>query len=290
MIRANIRAAKRNVIKSASDIVIIPKKRRQKSVPAIKLNQEKQKNKQPKHIKNENTTTIQHGIVLNKMYNIQKEEIGKSSVLKKDKKPKKGHKKHISHPSNAYIQEHMKITPKRDQDKPKKSIGKQRSSAVNQTKAHSKSVETTINKRKRYLDKNKNFGKLNKQSNYENQDPNSDTKNYILSIVDRCNNDNKDLKKKSFPRTTQTSTESLSSNTSTKNKCTKTIKYRLRKQLWYWAKNSIKRNKHWTKFLADNNIRLEDIDIDKLDLSLIDVDALGIENKLLKHTILWLFK
>uniref|UniRef100_A0A2H1V5J1 SFRICE_008728 n=1 Tax=Spodoptera frugiperda TaxID=7108 RepID=A0A2H1V5J1_SPOFR len=287
MIRANIRATKWNVIKSASDLVIIPKKRKQKSLPAIKLNQEK-RNK--KHIKNENTTTTQHGVGVNKIYDIQKDAKGKSSLVKKDKKSKKGGKKHISKPSSTYTEEHLKTTAKRNQDKPKKPISKQRNSEVNQNKVQSKSVEAPIKRRNRYFNENKNYLKLVKPSNYKHVDPKVETKSYILSIMKKCNNDNKDLKKKSLPRTTQTSAESLSSNKSTKSKGTKTIKHRLRKQIWHWTKNSMKRSEHWSKFLADNNISLENLDIDKLDFSLLDVDALGIENKLLKRTILWLSK
>ncbi|KAF9424887.1 hypothetical protein HW555_000188 [Spodoptera exigua] len=293
MIKANIRAAKRNAImKSASDLVIVPKKRKQKSLPAIKLHQDKQNKKLNK---NENTITIHHGIVLNKMCDMQKEEIGKKSSSKKDKKMKKNNKKHVSNPSSTYTQERVKKVP-RNEDKHNsgqkqsagKTISKQKGSEMKQNKVHIKSVEAPINKR--HLDKNKNYEKLNKQSNYRNHSPSSDSKKYILSLIKKCNNDNEDIKKKSPSRTTQTSTGSLSSNKSSKSKNTKTIKDRLRKQIWHWAKNSMKRSENWTKFLADNNITLDDISIDKLDHTLIDVDTLGIENKLLKRTVLWLFK
>lgn len=130
----------------------IPKKRKEKSLPAIKLNQEK-RNK--KHIKNENTTTTQHGAGLNKIYDIQKEAKGKSSLAKTDKKSKKGGKKHISKPSSTYAEEHLKITANRNQDRPKKPISKQRNSEVNQNKVQSKSVETPIKRRNRYFNENK---------------------------------------------------------------------------------------------------------------------------------------
>ena len=110
------------------------------------------------------------------------------------------------------------------------------------------------------------------------------TKKYIISVINRHNRKGKN---RVPSQATQTSKETLGSNYENRKTA---IKHALRRPLWQLAKASIKHSEHWSKFLAANNIVLENINIDKFDLSLIDVDALGIENKLLKRTIMWLFK
>ncbi|CAH0764455.1 unnamed protein product [Diatraea saccharalis] len=57
----------------------------------------------------------------------------------------------------------------------------------------------------------------------------------------------------------------------------KPLKVLIRRRVW----NMSKRNSHWKQLLEDNNIDIEKINIDKVDLSLINVDGLGIENKFL---------
>ncbi|CAB3234936.1 unnamed protein product [Arctia plantaginis] len=112
----------------------------------------------------------------------------------------------------------------------------------------------------------------------------SEMKNHILSVVRKYNK--KEIDKNSqFCDETQTREHPSSSSASKKK-----MKQAVKRQLWQWAKNAIKNNEHWSKLFAENHIMLDNINIDKLDLSLIDLEALGIENKMLKRTIVWLFK
>ena len=118
------------------------------------------------------------------------------------------------------------------------------------------------------------------QFNRQIQATNSETKKYIISVIKRCNN--RELQKMYPSILTQTTKEGKDHRGA--------IKCAVRRRLWAVAKASIKHSKHWSQFLAENNIILENINIDKFDLSLIDLEALGIENKMLKRTVTWLFK
>lgn len=70
----------------------------------------------------------------------------------------------------------------------------------------------------------------------------------------------------------------------------RSLKLKLRKQLWNWSKHTLKGNENFGKLFEENAIDVDKINIDKLDLSLINVDALPIENKLMKRTVEWLLK
>lgn len=112
----------------------------------------------------------------------------------------------------------------------------------------------------------------------------SEMKNHILSVV-RKYNKKESGKNNDLSEETQASEHPSSSSASKRR-----MKQAVKRQLWQWAKNAIKNNEHWSKLFAENHIMLDNINIDKLDLSLIDLDALGIENKMLKRTLVWLFK
>nr|XP_053614658.1 uncharacterized protein LOC128677670 [Plodia interpunctella] len=85
---------------------------------------------------------------------------------------------------------------------------------------------------------------------------------------------------------TTPTTPSQNSVSSNKNIFKKT----LRRSVWQVSKQVMKRNPHWTALLAENQINLDKIKIDNMDLSLINLDALGIENGPLRRSLKWLFK
>ncbi|KAJ8717293.1 hypothetical protein PYW08_005692 [Mythimna loreyi] len=121
------------------------------------------------------------------------------------------------------------------------------------------------------------------------QATNSETKQYIINVIKKCN----DKKKKPLNQTKVTPLNRTKvTQTSKENRYRdkkRVMKTAVRRRVWALAKASIKRSKHWSQFLAENHIIVDNIDIDKLDLSFIDFEALEIENKILKRIITWLF-
>lgn len=122
----------------------------------------------------------------------------------------------------------------------------------------------------------------------------SEMKKYIISVIKKYNK--KDIKRRfNSPQNTQTrkgnikSTPFNAKRDESSDKKT-AIKRKVRRQIWQWTKTAIKNNEHWSQILADNHVAIDNINIDQMDLSVIDVDALGIENKILKRTIVWLLK
>lgn len=113
----------------------------------------------------------------------------------------------------------------------------------------------------------------------------TDMKTYIINVIRRHNT--KEIKRQHAPEH-ETQTEKLKQRT--RSNPSKVLKRTVRRQIWHWAKGAIKRNEQWSQLAADNNIMLDNINIDKFDISLIDLDALGIESKILKKSIKWLFK
>lgn len=121
--------------------------------------------------------------------------------------------------------------------------------------------------------------------NSQIQATNSETKQYIINVIKKCNT--KEIKRLNRPKLTQTSKENSFANRYRSKK--NAMKIAVRRRVWTLAKASMKRSKHWREFLAENHIIVENINIDKFDLSLIDLEALGIQNKLVKRTVTWLF-
>lgn len=68
------------------------------------------------------------------------------------------------------------------------------------------------------------------------------------------------------------------------------LKHKVRRQIWQWSKITLKNNEEWSDALAKNKIDIDNINIDRVDLSLINVDNLGIQSKILKRTAAWLLK
>lgn len=246
-------------------------------------------------------TEIKSGIVLKKVYNVEKVSVDNTSYTKKVKRKesqildKKYHKKHLTIPREKRKKKHLK----KNQDKHSNAEKRTRAKSSNSQKRERKH---SPDKDKRSSDQKKNLEhrlsnkiwqiishdlfRLNNDK-YNIQSTDSETKNYIISVIKKYNT--RELKNFNRPRETQTSTEILTPSSSSGSR-KMAIKRRVRKQLWHWAKIAIKNNEHWSTFLADNDIVVENINIDKFDLGLIDLDKLGIENKLLKRSIIWLFK
>lgn len=137
------------------------------------------------------------------------------------------------------------------------------------------------------LDDEKQVGKI--------QVTDAEMRKYIISVIKKYNK--KDVKRYNAPIVTQTRKGSLKSKSyydygkqNDQSDKKRAIKRKVRRQIWQWTKNAIKNNEHWSQILAENHVAIDNINIDEMDLSVIDVDALGIENKLLKRTILWLLK
>lgn len=68
------------------------------------------------------------------------------------------------------------------------------------------------------------------------------------------------------------------------------LRRQMRSQVWKMSKNTIKKNERWKKLFEDNHINIDRINAKALNRDVINVDALGIENKMLKSTITWLLK
>nr|XP_021190494.2 uncharacterized protein LOC110376364 isoform X1 [Helicoverpa armigera] len=119
----------------------------------------------------------------------------------------------------------------------------------------------------------------------------SEMNNYIISVI--IKNNKEELKHCNDPCESQTSKDTISSGryrqTDTSDR-RKFIKREVRRHLWQWLMVALQNNERWSKFFAENHIALDNINIVDFDLSCIDVDALGIENKLLKRTIALLSK
>lgn len=256
---------------------------------------------------------IQSGIALKRVYNIEKVEVVNPKFASKERikdKSKKLDKKYHSQTDAHNRREARKAQRKKELSrqeqaksrlKPKPTIQKrndqvnrqkkreiaekilsERKSALENTvnpPVHKKSLEQRVTTKIWQILTRDMFLLDHEKFNNQIQATNSETKKYIISVIKKCNN--KELKKL-YPSTlTQTDKES---------KRKGAIKCALRRRLWAVAKASIKHSKHWSQFLAENNIIVENINIDKFDLSLIDLEALGIENKVLKRTLTWLFK
>lgn len=86
------------------------------------------------------------------------------------------------------------------------------------------------------------------------------------------------------PSTTQSKRKALKVNPA------RSLKLKVRKKLWDWSKHTLRDNERWSNLFKENAIDVDKINIDKLDLSLINMDALGIENKFVKRTVEWLLK
>lgn len=252
-----------------------------------------------------NPNKIKSGLTLKKVYNVEALEIDRPNSAKKLKKEK-------SKINDSKIQKKSELL-NRDREKSKNKNQEKALQKKNQYKlTQKKSKEKVIKLKKNDSDKStvslkrrkdspkaitcdhdeyvenrlsyKIWHIMNRDSKFDRMHASdSETKKHIISVIKKYNA--KELKHFNRPRQTQTSQESISSGNKSN-----PIKRRVRKQLWYLAKNAIKNNAHWSTFLAENNIIVDNINIDKFDLSLIDIDALGIENKLLKRTIVWLFK
>lgn len=68
------------------------------------------------------------------------------------------------------------------------------------------------------------------------------------------------------------------------------LKRRMRTQVWHWSKASVKQNAHLMKLLADNKINIDDINVSRLHLNDMDIEAIGVKNRVLKRALLWLFR
>ncbi|CAH0590211.1 unnamed protein product [Chrysodeixis includens] len=259
---------------------------------------------------------IKSGLTLKKVYNVENLEINKRNSARKAKQGKsKTNDKHQKKKHAEKMQNRDKEKLKRIQEKAlerqkleklqklPKNMSKERDSRDNNSRdnklkrndsdkssAGSKPFKESSRPLKETSDQEKtvenrlthkiwhimNRGYDQKLERLHGSD--SQIKNHIITVIKDYNA--KEIKTQNRPRQTQTPKDGVKS-------CNRTnvIKRRVRKQLWYLAKNAIKNNEHWSTFLAENNIVVDNINIDKFDLSLIDIDALGIENKLLKRTI-----
>lgn len=115
-------------------------------------------------------------------------------------------------------------------------------------------------------------------------------RNYIIKKGNLDKLKNWDSMQKPETSSSHVQRSNLPEDTQNGNKKKSTLKLKVRRQLWDWSKSAIKGNPHWSSLLAENNIDIENVNIEEVDLGLIDVDELGIENKLLKRTITWLLK